>query len=85
MVNTQVFRSKLLQTVAQKWDVANADFPGYRQANVAPAFGARLLGRHTFSIEAAGDLAPTAPPPGNQAVCDPQRLLDLLLYVEMTL
>jgi hypothetical protein len=65
--------------------VPAADFPHHRQVDVAPAFAAGLLGRHTFSIETGGDLAPTAPPPGNQAVCDPQKLLDLLLYVELRL
>jgi len=65
--------------------VPAADFPRHRQVDVAPAFAAGLLGRHTFSIETGGDLAPTAPPPGNQAVCDPQKLLDLLLYVELRL
>jgi hypothetical protein len=64
---------------------AAADLPDHRQADVAPAFAAGLLGRHIFSIQAGGDLAPTAPPAGSQAVCDPQRLLDLLLYVEVKL
>lgn len=62
---------------------AAPDFPGHRQADVAPAFAGGLIGRHRFSIQAGGDLAPTLV--GSPAVCDPQKLLDLMLYVELRL
>jgi hypothetical protein len=64
---------------------AAPQFPGYRQADIQPAFATGLLGRHVFSIEAGGDLSPTPPVPGSPAVCDPAKLSDLVLYVEVTM
>jgi hypothetical protein len=61
------------------------DFAGFVYADVAPAFASGLMGTHRFSIEAGGDLAPTATPSANEAACDRQKLLDLMLYVELTL
>ncbi len=63
---------------------AAANFPGYRQADIASALAAGLVGEHTLSIEAAGDLAPTTATPGGP-LCDPNKLQDLVLYVEVGL
>lgn len=49
------------------------------------AFTAHLRGTHTLVLVAAGDLAPTAPPPGDTSAIDGEKLLDVLLYVEYQL
>jgi hypothetical protein len=49
------------------------------------AFTANLRAQHTVVIEAAGDLSPKAPPPGNIGAIDADKLLDVLLYLEYRL
>jgi len=41
------------------------------------AFSTKLRGTHTFTVEAAGDLAPDAPAPGDTSVIDATKLLDV--------
>ncbi len=53
--------------------------------NLPVSFGAHLRGTHTFAIQSAGDLAPTAPIRDDTSVIDPDKLLDVLLYVEFRL
>jgi hypothetical protein len=60
-----------------------ADFPSHRQANVLPALTGGLLGRHVFAIESGGDLGPSPAPQPTAA--DPNKLVDLILYVELML
>jgi hypothetical protein len=60
---------------------ASPEFPGWRSANIAAALNTGLLAKHTLSLTAAGDLAAQAPHVG----LDPDKLLDMALYVEMTL
>ncbi|WP_035713165.1 neuraminidase-like domain-containing protein [Azorhizobium doebereinerae] len=61
---------------------ATPEFPGWRTANVQAALGAGLLGKHTLALSASGDLAPAG---GDPAAGDPMKLLDVALYVEVTL
>jgi hypothetical protein len=46
------------------------------------AFSANLYGDHVFTIVSAGNLAPTAPPPGDTSSIDPALLLDMMIYLE---
>jgi hypothetical protein len=41
-----------------------------------------LLGEHTFSINDAGGFAPEEPAPSDPSAIDPEKLIDILLYVE---
>lgn len=41
-----------------------------------------ILRDHTIAIVAAGDVAPTAPSPGNVAAIDTDKLEDVILYLE---
>ncbi|BDC46004.1 neuraminidase-like domain-containing protein [Paraburkholderia terrae] len=61
------------------------EFPGWCSADMQGAIAAGLLGKHTMAIEQPGDLAPPGPAPNDPAACDPERLLDLALYVEIGL
>jgi hypothetical protein len=55
-------------------------------ADVSAAFAAGLLGERTFTVRAAGDLAPGRPqPPDDTSAVDAGKLLDVLLYLEVTL
>ncbi len=53
--------------------------------DVSAAIAAGLLGDHTFTVTAAGDLALAAPPPGNVSAIDENKLSDVLLYIEYQL
>ncbi|MFB9235537.1 neuraminidase-like domain-containing protein [Plantactinospora siamensis] len=54
-------------------------------ADVTAAFAAGLLGERTLTVRAAGDLAPSPQPPGDPSAVDDGKLLDVLLYLEVTL
>jgi hypothetical protein len=54
-------------------------------AALPDAFTAGLLGQHALVINAAGGLAPTAPKPGAATTIDPEKLLDVLFYLEYRL
>jgi hypothetical protein len=54
-------------------------------ASLPPAFAANLRGKHTFTVAAAGELAPDAPLPSDTAAIDAAKLLDVFLYVEYRL
>jgi Salmonella virulence plasmid 28. len=47
--------------------------------------GTGVIKDHTVRVTASGDLAPTAPPAGPVAAFDPDKLLDLVLYMEYQL
>lgn len=47
-----------------------------------PTFAANLYGDHVLTLTAAGNLAPSAPAPGNVSAIDPTLLLDLMIYIE---
>lgn len=64
---------------------ATPEFPGWRSADAMAALTAGLLAKHTIAIELAGDFASTAPSVSDPAACDPEKLLDLALYVEVGL
>jgi hypothetical protein len=49
------------------------------------AFQDNLRGPHTLSVGAAGDLAPAVRTSGDTSAIDPEKLLDILLYVEYQL
>jgi hypothetical protein len=49
------------------------------------AFRSNLRGTHTLSVAAAGNLAPAARTPDDPSTIDPEKLLDILLYVEFRL
>lgn len=61
------------------------EFPGWRSADMQAAIAAGLLGKHAISIDQAGDLAPNPPVPNDPAACDPQKLLDVAVYLEVGL
>jgi Tc toxin complex TcA C-terminal TcB-binding domain/Neuraminidase-like domain/Salmonella virulence plasmid 28.1kDa A protein len=54
-------------------------------ATLPVAFAANLRAAHTLTIQAAGDLAPTTPVPGDASAIDLAKLEDLLIYVEYKL
>ena len=58
---------------------------GLATAPITGAFLGQLRGAHTIAIEAAGGLASATPPPGDTAAVDPDRLLDVLLVLELRL
>ena len=49
------------------------------------AFAANLRSVHTLAVQAAGNLAPAAPAPGDAAAIDPAILEDVLIYLEYRL
>ncbi|HEX6099234.1 MAG TPA: neuraminidase-like domain-containing protein [Thermoanaerobaculia bacterium] len=49
------------------------------------AFGTNLRSVHTVTLTNPGNLAPSAPPPGDPSALDADKLLDVLLYVEYRL
>src|SRR5262249_27055902 len=61
------------------------DLGGLYTADVTAAFTTGLLGERTLTVHAAGDLAPDPVPPGDPSVADSAKLLDVLLYVELSL
>jgi hypothetical protein len=61
------------------------DLGGLYTADVTTAFSTGLLGERMLTVHAAGDLAPNPVPPGDPSVADAGNLLDVLLYVELTL
>jgi Tc toxin complex TcA C-terminal TcB-binding domain len=63
-------------------DPTLGNLPG---ATLPGAFAANLRAAHTLAIQAAGDLAPTAPVPGDASAIDLAKLEDLLIYVEYKL
>jgi hypothetical protein len=48
-------------------------------------FTGNLRAKHTFTVETAGELAPSAASLGDASVADPTKLLDVLLYLEYLL
>jgi hypothetical protein len=53
--------------------------------DLPPAFSASLRGAHTLAVAAAGDLAPALPGPNDATTIDPDKLLDILFWVEYRL
>jgi hypothetical protein len=58
------------------------DLPGQ---DLPSAFTANLRNSHTLSVTTVGDLAPAAGVESESSVVDPDKLLDILLYVEYRL
>lgn len=50
-----------------------------------PVFRNNLKGSHTIAIASAGDIAPNTPTPGDPYIVDPEKLLDIILYIEFQL
>lgn len=73
-----------LQTVA--WTPQTADLPNLPDAPLPVAFKSKVRPQtHTLQIKRAGGLAPDQPPSNEAPALDPEKLFDLLLYVEYTL
>jgi hypothetical protein len=62
---------------------SSPEFSDLQSASLPPAFGAALRGSHTISISHAGELAPSAPTPGDPSPLSSELLEDLLIYVEL--
>jgi hypothetical protein len=50
--------------------------------NLGALFAGGLVGEHTLSITSAGVLAPAAPLPGDASALDPDKVLDIVVYIE---
>jgi hypothetical protein len=55
---------------------------GLLSAPLPAAFTANLIGTHTLTIDQAGNLAPASPQPGDTSAIDPDKLPDIVLYLE---
>jgi hypothetical protein len=53
-------------------------------ADAAVVFAGGLLGAHTLTVVAAGNLAPSPPEPADPSAIDEEKLLDVYLYLELT-
>jgi hypothetical protein len=60
-------------------DPTLGNLPG---AALPGAFAANLRSVHTLTVQAAGNLAPAAPIPGDNSAIDAAKLEDLLIYLE---
>jgi hypothetical protein len=77
---TIAVRGTLFDTFA-----GDASLGGLPAVNLGNVFTGGILGRHALSVDAAGALAPTAPPAGDRSAVDASKLLDVLLYLEYRL
>lgn len=63
----------------------DATFGNLFGQSIGGDFARNPRGSHTFKIEAAGDLAPDAPRPGDPSALSEDKIKDIFLYIEYTL
>ncbi|MGE5830015.1 MAG: hypothetical protein ACM30G_16890, partial [Micromonosporaceae bacterium] len=61
------------------------DLGGVWSVDASAALAGGLLGDRTFTVVAAGDLAPDAPVPGDTSALDEAKVSDIMLHVELGL
>jgi Tc toxin complex TcA C-terminal TcB-binding domain/Neuraminidase-like domain/Salmonella virulence plasmid 28.1kDa A protein len=64
---------------------ADPTLGGMAAADVTTAFAGGVLGEHRLTVINGGDLTPGAPEPGDPSAVDADKLLDVLLYLELRL
>jgi hypothetical protein len=72
-----------LDGTVQSGFVADATLGNLPSKSVTAAFAGGLLGTHTLVVKSAGELAPEAPVPGDLSAISGDKLLDILLQVEL--
>ena len=71
-----------LNTVSQTGFTADSSLGGLYSKDLGNLFNTGILKEHTISVIAGGDLAPTATAVVQVSAIDPEKLEDMILYVE---